>query len=712
MPAVTVLMPVYNGAKYLQEALESVTAQTFQDFEILAINDGSTDDSPRLLADYQARDSRLIVHHQHNAGVIATLNRGITLARGAYIARMDCDNVCHPRRMEKQVEFMERHPQVGICGTFAETFSARDSTTIRRFACDHHAIHCALLFGSAIVHPTAMMRTRVMAQYGLYYDPDFVHAEDYDLWVRAVRTMQVANLPEVLLRYRLHPEQVTNRYSPQKEANADRIRLRQLRELGLQPSAIEQNLHHFLYDDRRVKSRDELLALQQWITVLDEANQQVRQFAPPPLRHELANRWVSCCIRAAALGLSAWQTCWRFSLAAQATASFRTRAAFAWRCARKLPFEKELTNANRDSQVIASPRTGGGIAASAFNLFHAFRRHGQEVRVFTYADSRPYTAEEGITRSGLPSGVPNFIWATLWVWYKILRGERGSGGGYAIAGCLTSALAVRRIWRRILHYAPDMIIVPDHGAPIAFCPSNPRVCIIYVAHHIEARFGGEPLLGFHAPREIARVTAMEQRALDRADGVVCVSRYMATVARATYRCAVPMTVIPNPIAVEEIDRIPPGDHRTRYQLAAATPIVYIPSAGSVYKGSAFVPEIVQRIAHAYAGKIGFYLSGQPDAQLQRLLAFVPDNVCLIMPGQLPYHDHIALVKTCTVCVSPTLIESFGMALLEAQCCGLPVVAFDVGGNRDVVIDDITGYLVPFAAVEILSETTIRLLERC
>src|SRR5918996_2481069 len=113
-PKVSVVMPAYNAAVYLDEAVTSILNQTFREFEFIVINDGSTDDTVSILDKYEKSDSRIRVYHQENQGMIAALNRGCRLARGKYIARMDADDISLPRRFERQLEFMEGHPQIGI----------------------------------------------------------------------------------------------------------------------------------------------------------------------------------------------------------------------------------------------------------------------------------------------------------------------------------------------------------------------------------------------------------------------------------------------------------------------------------------------------------------------------------------------------------------------------------------------------------------------
>lgn len=208
-PKVTVLMPVYNGEKYLRPAIESILNQSFTDFEFLIINDGSTDSSVKIIESYNDPRIRLI-HNDHNLKLIATLNKGFELARGEYLARMDCDDVSLPDRLLKQVNFMVTHPEVGICGTRARVIT-QDGTLLKRKRLNYPAGYSAQKYAwrpSPIIHPTAFIRNSVFKKFK--YDPNYIHAEDYELWMKASRETVLYNLKEYLFLYRIHSTSITS----------------------------------------------------------------------------------------------------------------------------------------------------------------------------------------------------------------------------------------------------------------------------------------------------------------------------------------------------------------------------------------------------------------------------------------------------------------------------------------------------------------------
>ncbi|MBV8753423.1 MAG: glycosyltransferase [Hyphomicrobiales bacterium] len=203
-PRVSVVLPVYNGEAFLTEALNSILAQSFRDFELIAIDDGSSDASGEILARLAKADSRVIVLVQENAGIIASLNRGLALARGEFIARMDADDVAHPERFARQVAFLDTRPDVAVVGC-AVTLIDEIGKPIRDvdYPGTPETVAAFLETGSALAHPAVMMRRDTVRAVG-GYRAAYRHAEDYDLWLRLAPRYPLANLPDRLLRYRQH----------------------------------------------------------------------------------------------------------------------------------------------------------------------------------------------------------------------------------------------------------------------------------------------------------------------------------------------------------------------------------------------------------------------------------------------------------------------------------------------------------------------------
>jgi glycosyltransferase involved in cell wall biosynthesis len=209
VPRVSVILPVYNGAEFLEESLKSVLNQTFRDFEVLVMDDASTDDSAGIARGF--RDPRVrVIRHVQNMRLPETLNHGLELACGELIARMDADDICAPRRFEQQVDLLDLHPEIGICGGWVRLFGCAANVT-RKYPVSPDAIEAFRHFNCPFGHPTVMLRRGLLEANGLRYDPRAAAVEDFELWTRLLKLTRGANLPEVLLEYRLHEASVTSR---------------------------------------------------------------------------------------------------------------------------------------------------------------------------------------------------------------------------------------------------------------------------------------------------------------------------------------------------------------------------------------------------------------------------------------------------------------------------------------------------------------------
>ncbi|MFO0453460.1 MAG: glycosyltransferase family 2 protein [Pseudomonadota bacterium] len=201
----SVVLPVYNGPRYVRLAIDSMLAQSFRDFELIVIDDGSRDTTPEVLS--QIGDPRVRVITQENRGLPATLNRGIELARGEYVARQDHDDYSRPERLARQVAYLDAHPACALVGTWAEIIEGATATgRVHAHPCENVALKLELLFDNPFVHSSVMLRRAVVTAGGGYCtDRDRQPPEDYELWSRIVRKHEVANLPEMLHTYREVP---------------------------------------------------------------------------------------------------------------------------------------------------------------------------------------------------------------------------------------------------------------------------------------------------------------------------------------------------------------------------------------------------------------------------------------------------------------------------------------------------------------------------
>ena len=260
---VSVLMPAFNAAEYIREAVESILAQDFRDFEFVVVDDGSLDGTAGIVE--SIRDPRIkLVRCETNGGIVAALNEGIGACSGEYVARMDADDVARKGRLSRQVEFMDRHPDCGCSGTWYRVMGKGETV---KYPERDEDIRVALFRSSAIAHPTAILRREVFDAFK--YEESYRHAEDYKLWIDIASKWKLANLQEVLLDYRPHSAQVSRLHGEAQRAIAGRIRLEQLGRLGIHADAALAEKHsQFLGGTRGFGYRETI----EWAVSLIEVN--------------------------------------------------------------------------------------------------------------------------------------------------------------------------------------------------------------------------------------------------------------------------------------------------------------------------------------------------------------------------------------------------------------------------------------------------------
>ena len=232
-PKISVLMPVYNTKEeYLREAVESILNQTFTDFEFIIINDGSTNNAKDVILSYT--DNRIKYYEQENIKLIGTLNRGLSLCTGEYIARMDSDDISLPERFAKQVEILDNNPDIGIVSCWFKCFPDE-------YICQNkeRPKYLDLLKSNQLAHPAVMFRKEIFDKYDLKYE-NYLHAEDYELWSRLIKYTDFYNIQEILLNYRVHPGSISCE-SKQIQIETDK--------------KVKENMLNFLTDDKELQDK-------------------------------------------------------------------------------------------------------------------------------------------------------------------------------------------------------------------------------------------------------------------------------------------------------------------------------------------------------------------------------------------------------------------------------------------------------------------------
>lgn len=219
---ISVVIPIHNGAAWISQTLDSILAQTYQSFEIIVVNDASTDDLSSVLAPYS--DSRLRVEYlSRNVGVSAARNHGIQLAQGPFIAFCDADDICEPERLERQLAFLKSSADISLCGSAFTCFSEAGDQGMITHPLTNAAIRKGLMQGNCFGLSTVMARAATLQKH--MFNANLRVAEDYDLWTRiAADGLELANLPQSLVRYRLHAAQASDTYSTELDQVTRKLR--------------------------------------------------------------------------------------------------------------------------------------------------------------------------------------------------------------------------------------------------------------------------------------------------------------------------------------------------------------------------------------------------------------------------------------------------------------------------------------------------------
>jgi glycosyltransferase involved in cell wall biosynthesis len=351
----------------------------------------------------------------------------------------------------------------------------------------------------------------------------------------------------------------------------------------------------------------------------------------------------------------------------------------------------------------------GGIAAAHFNLAAALREAGWSVRAFAY-DDRVDAEDDAEVRRTAPHGLISAVRAACRLGFALASPSRPS---YQLAEALGGALAGRRLAAALERYRPDVVITPDKGCPLAFARKPEGARVVWISHHNPMRFTGPEASPRLSALDARLAVAVEARALRNTDLVLCPSRYMRDEFLRTYRFAGPVEIFPNLVS-SQLGKLPPPAPplREKLALAADAPLFYLPGAGTAVKGGQYLAEILADIGRRYP-QAGVFVSGTLESACQHAVRSAPAGVRVFAPGQLAYADNLVRVRECDVAISPALLESFGMALLEAASLGVPVAAFGACAIPEVInagSDGRNGATVPVGDIRALCSAADALLQ--
>jgi glycosyltransferase involved in cell wall biosynthesis len=289
---VSFLLAVYNGAEYLAEAIDSILTQTYTNFECIIVNDGSTDESPRIIADYAAKDSRIVVlNAPQNQGLIASLNWGIASAKGDYIARLDADDIAMPHRLATQVAYLQAHPDITLLGTGAEIIDGKGNFLHTQY---YHkaqeAIRVHLLFHNIFIHSSIIAKTAVLREFP-FQNEDYL-AEDYAVWIKIAEKYPVANIADVLVKHRTHETNITKVKYERHLQTVYHIFARQLKKLGIEATTQQLELHRKIGAYQLANDLHFLQTTADWLSLLYQKNQELKKYPEPYFTDWLLLLWL------------------------------------------------------------------------------------------------------------------------------------------------------------------------------------------------------------------------------------------------------------------------------------------------------------------------------------------------------------------------------------------------------------------------------------
>ena len=320
MCKVSVVLPVHNVEAFIQDAIESLLRQTFQDFELLVLDDCSTDATVERIRAIQDDRIRLILNSR-NIGRAGTDNAALKHVRGEYIAKMDGDDLCHPKRLARQVAYLDDHPDINVVGSFMQNFGA--STYLNCYPVAPADAQVLTLFTLPTGNPSAMLRASLFREQGLRYDATLRQTEDYDFCARYIRQLRIATIPEPLVRYRVSPNVQKKDILSERATVSDVVREALLRQWQLPFTARELTVYNTIAMLKRPLRDITLKEVEAWLQKLVHHNETAPLFEPAALRRGVGERWFEVCYTHMQPQLKNIRTCLGSPLVAYAPASVR-----------------------------------------------------------------------------------------------------------------------------------------------------------------------------------------------------------------------------------------------------------------------------------------------------------------------------------------------------------------------------------------------------
>lgn len=340
------------------------------------------------------------------------------------------------------------------------------------------------------------------------------------------------------------------------------------------------------------------------------------------------------------------------------------------------------------------PPKGGGIAAAHFSLAQCLRRE-HEVAIFAFDDDDA-SQEPNVFRARTP---PSLAKVMQWLARRWVRHYATRESAINCERIFRIAPAVRSLNKALQIFGPDFILCPDNFVPALALKKPATAKLIWIAHNNFSRFERNPIATDYSWIDLQLAHRLELRGSRKADAFVAVSEYMMKVGEATLEPSCPKAVVRNYVDSDFLAAIRPSPLRSELGLDPGAALIHIPSGGTAMKGERYTFELIRRLGRN--GKVAFFVSGPVGPKLSHELSHATEGPTVHTPGQQPYENNLRDVAACDLTVSPTVIENLSSAFIESLALGVPVVSFDVGGNRELIEDGKNGWLVPYLDVESL-----------
>lgn len=338
-PKVSVIMPVFNGSRFVGEAIESILNQTFKNFELIIIDDCSTDNSVSIINAY--KDTRIkIIQNNVNIGSTASRNKGLVNSQGEYIAILDCDDIALSIRLEEEVNFLDKNPDFGVVGGWTKIMNENGVENGYSWKNDlpPEKIPSILLFKNYITHSSSMIRREAMLPD--FYKTNSITAgtvEDYELWIRIARNWKICNLQKFLIKHRQHPQSLTKiKPNSLRQQAIDLIYSEQLQNLNIKPTIEELKIHQTRNNKDGSQIKDFITKKEQWLRKLIDGNSKTKFYEEPFFSQIVADRWFETCNLSTNLGINIWQIFWRSPISKHSDLSLIKKIKFLIKCLKKI----------------------------------------------------------------------------------------------------------------------------------------------------------------------------------------------------------------------------------------------------------------------------------------------------------------------------------------------------------------------------------------